>query len=308
MAHRARVVGALVVIVLAGAFAGLAGSGEKPAPGSVPWSKLSFSASKFLLSASTTIEVQPSSVEALVDLDVDTDGGMPLQAASGQVVKVIVDTDLPFGRSEVAEAFVDPMGGGVLQLEKNVGGGKPYWKRYRFTDFGCFEWRSAPEHKHERDWGPERWTRKQERWYIWAPKPSQGEIVTDGYALLYLVSTARLDRPEAALEVVVPSGEQLVDIEFVSRGMVETRVNFEQVTGDSTVRRKGRLKLRLVHGNARYLGTDDLAEDVDTGFMGMQGALEILVEEGTGIPVEVSGRSKGIGRLVVRLDRVVMAR
>jgi len=266
----------------------------------VPWTELRFVARKFLLSARATLSarVVPAAEAAALLLSV------PEGTARGLTTPFLIETrlasDLPFGRREVAIAWVAP-GGAALQSEKQGAGRKLYERRRRYTTEGYYSWRSEPDSSTEKKLEAEGWTRRGAYAVSWTEPPTKGVAVTDSYALLYLVSAARLDRPGARLRLHVFSRRQLVEVEFKAGGQTRLEVDFDEVHGDRTTRRRGTIPVCEVHGTP--VGDGD---DVQMGLMGLRGALKIFVEPGTGMPLEIRGRADHLGEIRIRLERVVL--
>jgi hypothetical protein len=104
--------------------------------------------------------------------------------------------------------------------------------------------------------------------------------------------------------VLVSVRGRLVEIVFtaVERKMAE--VHFDEVAAGVRTARSGKAEVRTVVGRAARVG--DGADDgpVETGFLGIEGDLKVLLLRESGLPVEVSGRNKDFGGLRVRLEEV----
>jgi hypothetical protein len=230
-----------------------------------------------------------------------------LTAADGRVTKLSLVTDLPFGRNEEASVWIASGNGAVLQGEKLVTGRRPYWKLWRHGVESFIQWRAEPL-RAERDLPVERWSKKKVTTRAIPALPGQGAVVTDPYALIYLVSAAGLGAIGERMTLHVLSRDRLVEVDFRADRLVQAEVRFEQSFGKRTVHRSGQVAAIKVVGTGRYVGQDEVVEDVDTGFMGMQGGLTILLESGTGLPLLISGRSGGLGEIKVKLATARMAR
>jgi hypothetical protein len=221
-------------------------------------------------------------------------------------VAVALAYELPFGRDEQVTLWLDPASGAALGCEKTTLGGSAYHKFMRFTEGGLYTWRSSPRNAREAAQGPEGWTKRSR--YLVAPavQPPPPAAVTDPYALLYLVSAARLDRKDSSLRLVLLSGDRYVEIALVAGGLSYLRESFEESWPGGARQRNGNVLVRTVHGTANAAGAAETANNVDLGFLGMRGALTLFIEVGTGIPVAFSGQADYIGNLTVRLTRAVL--
>jgi hypothetical protein len=275
--------------------------------GPVPWVELAYSAHKFFLGASTTIRAERASVTALASAVKQPLAGTPISLPKTDIVTIATKTDLPFGRDETVTMWIDPANGAALGGEKITLGHSAYHKFLRYTEEGLYTWRSSPANDRENALGFESWSDR--RRYLVAPavRPAQGTPVTDSYALLYLVTAARLDRPSGGLHLVMLADDRFVEMTFVSGGLTYSRVSFEETWPGGSRSRQGDVLVRTVRATGRLLGAAESSEDIELGFLGMRGALTLHLEAGTGLPVALSGRVPHIGELTVRLQRAVLA-
>ncbi len=300
---------AVLVLLLVGAVPAARAAGPTVPPprndatAPVPWTRLELRGSKFFMTATTTVEViRVSAGRARPDLRQPPDQP-PVEAGGPWVDVVRVSSRLPFGKSERATVWLDGASGAVLQMEKRVGGGRPYWKLRRFVRGGYHEWREAPASKGERGLPRERWTKHTEKTVHWDAEAIGDSVVTDSYALLYLVSRAHVRGATEPLVLHVVSRGRLVELRISPGNRARRRVSFVEVWPGGSRKRSGQMELLTLHGVPRWL--DDPAEPgADTGFMGMRGPLTILVEPALGIPCRVEGSVKGAGHLTVKLTRV----
>ena len=267
---------------------------------------MSYAAHKLFLSASTTIQATWVPATELATLLRRPEKGRAVAAPADGAVAVSLASELPFGRDERVTLWLDPASGAALGGEKTSLGGSAYHKFMRFTEGGLFTWRRSPKNEREAARGPEDWTDRSRYLVEPALKPPQGAPVTDPYALLYLVSAARLDRKDSVLRLVLLSGDRYVEIALAAGGLSYQRQSFQESWPGGTSRRGGNILVRTVRGTARAVGAAETTNDVDLGFLGMRGTLTLFVEVGTGIPVAFSGRADYIGNLTVRLTRAVL--
>lgn len=272
----------------------------------VPWVELRLSAHKLFLSAATTLRVERVDASMLAGSLRTPPRGKPVPLTGPEAVALTSETDLPFGRNETVTTWLDPTSGAAIQADKLTRGHSPYRKVFRYTDRGVYAWRSAPADPKAAAEDPSAWTRRSESFQESPIAPPSGLPITESYALLYLASAARLDRPDSQLRLVILSEARLVELTFNAGELIQKRVTFDEAWPGAERHRSGGLLLRRVRVTARPLDAADGGADVDLGFLGMRGDLTILVEVGTGIPVELSGHAEHVGALTVRLDRVVL--
>jgi hypothetical protein len=138
--------------------------------------------------------------------------------------------------------------------------------------------------------------------------PPPGAPVADSYALIYLVSAARLHRRGDTVRVLMLADDRYVEVVFVAGGLTYQRASFEEVLPDGARRREKDVLVRQVKVTARALGAAESSEDVELGFLGMRGTLTVDLEVDSDLPVALSGRVQHIGELTVWLNRAVLDR
>jgi hypothetical protein len=275
--------------------------------GPVPWVEVAYSAHKLLLGASTSIRPERVPTASLAAAAKQPPAGTAIPLPEPEVVAITSKTTLPFGRDETVTMWIDPTTGAAIGGQKTQLGRSAYRKELRYTDGGLFTWRVAPANAHESALPLESWSDR--RQYLVAPpvKPPQGTPVTDSYALIYLVTAARLDHRGSGLHLVMLADDRFVEMTFASGGLTYARAAFDESWPGGRRRREGNVMVRTVRATARVLGTSESSDDVDLGFLGMRGALTLYLEVGTGLPVALSGRVQYIGELTVRLERAVLS-
>ena len=274
--------------------------------GEVPWTELAYSARKFFLGAETVIRVERLPARTLAEVLPTPPVGRQVLPLGTEAVGVSVTSDLPFGRDEAVKVFIDPATGAVVGGEKTMLGRSAYHKYLRYTEGGLYTWRSSPANERESALPPQSWTRR--KGYLVAPsvRPPRGLSVSDSYALVYLVTAARLDRRESELRLVMLADDRYVEMNLAAGGLTYSRVSFEETWPGGSRTRRGDVLVRTVRATARALGATESSEDVELGFLGMRGALTMYLEVGTGLPVAFSGRVQHVGEVAVRLDRALL--
>lgn len=291
------------VILVALALGGEAANGAMPQPSPpVPWTALHFQARKFVLSATSVIrsEVQPADRLAPLLREPPGGNGAPLPA---RVVQLSVETDLPVGRDEQVRVWLHPVTFAALQTDKRTYGKRQYVKLFRYTADGFYEWRRAPADDREAVKPPHAWLRVREGWTRWNNSLAGEMVAVDPYALLYIVSATQLHRPNSRLTTWIVSRGQPVELVFEDAGLTRHSLNHvESWAGGERLRREDAL-VRLLHVSAAAAPSTSARQGVDLGFLGMQDELTITLDAESGIPVELSGRTRAVGQLVVRLTR-----
>ncbi len=294
---------AVLLILLAGGGAPAAAS-PPPSP-AVPWAALHFEARKLLLSATSVIRRDTLPAEQLAPLLRQPPGGVGV-APPSWVVRLAVETDLPVGRDETVTTWLHPTTFAALQTHKRTFGKRQYEKVFRYATDGYYEWRRAPANNREAELPPETWSDRREEWNRPATAPPATAALVDPYALLYLLSAAQLHLPGQRLTTWTISRDQLVELSMTDGGLTRRPVDYVESFASGERRQRGDQLVRLIHVAAATSHTPARAQ-VDLGFLGMQGELTVFLDATSGVPVELVGRTRSVGQLVVRLTRVELA-
>lgn len=295
-----------VIAALAGVLAGAAAA-SGPVFEPVRWSRLEMGASKLLLSATTTVTAENvPAARAARDLDFPPEGTPVL--ARGPVVTVLtIESALPFGRRERTTVWLDPKDGTSLQRSKLVSGRKQYWKVYRYTKEGYYQWRVSPASPREEALPPEHWTNRSGHLVAASPQLPRGAVISDSYALLYLASAGRLERHGGRMKMMILAEEQPLELSFESDGSVQMAIDLREHGSDGVRHRREMVVARRVRVTARTLEALSRPGLVDLGFLGMRGELQMFIEIATGLPIRIVGRTSKVGELTVDLRGVEWA-
>lgn len=286
------------IAALAGVLAGAAAA-SGPAFEPVRWRRLDLGASKLLLSATTAVTVESvPSTRAALDLRKPPEGS-PVSPSGPTVTVLTIESELPFGRRERTRVWLDPQDGRALQRSKWVSGRRQYQKVYRYTREGYYSWRSSPASSREEALPPERWTEHSGHLVVASPVLSSAAVVSDSYALLYLASAGQLHRQGGRLQVLMLADERPVEMRFESEGLVQVAVDFREHGSSGVRHRREQVVARRVRVSGRSVDATLHPGQVDLGFLGMRGELQMLVEVATGLPIRIAGRVDKIGELTV---------
>ncbi len=268
----------------------------------VEWAALHFEAKKLLMTARTIVEVDVVDTAALEHELRRIPGDHKEILPEGKNVAIRLASDLPFGQFENETIWISRSTGAALQVEKLVTGRKHYSKVQRYGEDGFYQWRYKPgsnaEEKHDSSY----WSVLKTKFVPFSPKAVEGRVVSDSASLLYQIAVARLDRPGAQLKTVINVRGELVEVVFTAQNLVKSTLKWTD-SADGKQRSRKVSRLRRVSAKARALTMDSNAAEVDIGFMGIRGDLEIFVLEGDGTPAMIVGSSKGIGEVRVKLTK-----
>lgn len=267
------------------------------APCEPAFRELRFEARKALvLSAEVSIEARALGAgPAREDLRACPDG--PAAVPEGDCL-VLLDavSEAPFHHAQEL-TWLEPGGAGVLQVLKARRGRR--WRLLRRTEDGHHRWTRRPDGRKESRRGVDDWSRRTDEHVPWElsgePAPA-----TSGYALLHQAMAGRLDREGAASLFLVHAKGRLLEVRLEAAGLVEVEASYLLRRPGEVRRVKGRRSLRRVVVSGRAVGADEEGGSA-VGLLGMSSDVELFLEPGTGLPVELRGVVDGAGALRVRL-------
>lgn len=266
--------------------------------------EVEYRARKLIFSTDTTARMELLTPASAATLLYAPPFGTPIPPPPDGVARLVVETDLPFGRHEVVCVLLDPRTGAALQSDKAVtaGGGVRTLSRYLVD--GVYTWRSRPADRAEAALPPERWTIRDGQFSRYPALLPQGAVVTDGYALLPLAEAARLDRPATGLRLYVFSNQGLLALDFLGEGLETRSLDVDEESPSGRHLRSGARLVRLVRVSARAVGGEAAPPSGELGVLGFLGAVTLSLDADTGVPVAMTGRAAVLGTLTAKLVRV----
>ncbi|MCP4897430.1 MAG: hypothetical protein GY906_10700 [bacterium] len=297
------------VILLCGAVAaGLSlraeATAEDPSRGEISWHEVELRANKFFVSATSKLSVTEGLSAAEVDIVADVPEGEPVAQVGEKLTKVVVESRLPFGKREHAEVWIDEESNAVLQIEKLVTGRSPYWKRFRSIHAGYFIWRAAPG-ENQNGLNPDEWTRRSEKSEILSGYPDGEVATTDTYALIYRLVQAAGIPPTQPEETILTAGKTgWFRVSMTDQGIQERRANFTRTVGDVQEQVEGQVKVKAFTLHAEPVGGEEQKQDLE--LLGLRDNITLYLDITSGLPIELEGHAKSIGRVRMRLRSAVM--
>lgn len=177
------------------------------------------------------------------------------------------------------------------------------WRLTRATEDGHHQWTRRPADKKQRKRSVEEWSDRSEEHVVWQAAEDGGPR-SSSFGLLYQATALRLDREGASASLQVHSKGRLLRLRLEARELVEVDVDLQRSQGGRTRHLKGEQALRRVTVDGDAVGADGSESPV--GLLGMSSGIELFLEPGTGLPVEVRGDLPKLGRLRVRLVEAVL--
>lgn len=261
----------------------------------VQWKELHFVARKLFLVARSEIQLTRHRISKVSSEWVASPQGRPEAPQGRRVLQVRIGSSFA-GRDTVAATFFDPNDGTAIHRYKERFGRKAYLKKARFTQEGIFHFRQAPANENEAAGESKRWTKIEERFVDYAAKPPCRNAISEPSVLFYMVSSTPLDGP---MEVCLESDSQPMKVRISPEGVREIDVDFKVQDDIDESERSGKISAHRLAIAPVAAGNED-----DLEILGLEGAVVLYVEKGTGIPVRVDGRIGGAGNVSVKLEKV----
>ena len=183
----------------------------EPSP-AVAWTELRYAAHKLFLSASTTIQTEWVPAAELATLLRRPERGRAIAVPADGAVAVSLASELPFGRDERVTLWLDPANGAALGARRPCSAAARTTSSCASPKGASIPGAALPETSANGRRGPEGWTDRSRYLVEPAVGPPQGTPVTDPYALIYLVTAARLDRKDSSLKLVLLSDDRYVEM------------------------------------------------------------------------------------------------
>lgn len=255
------------------------GDGVQLDPKRVSWRQLEFKASKLFVSATTRVELG--------------------QVAPG-VAEVSLETKA-LGRKTTDSVRFQLADARTLERRKRKHGNKPYAKLYRFQPNGVTMERSEPANIDEATGNDSSWSRRKSETF--ELPPASCSSVVDPSVVLYLAAakTWRLGAPPYS--VCTFSQGKFSRLVIDVAGQEEIRVEYESEDSDGrSERRSGTVRAWVLELAAKsFQGSEQDQLEI----LGLEEDVRMYVDPQTGAPVRFAGKMDKLGRVEIRLQRLV---
>lgn len=266
--------------------------------GRVGWSGLRMEATMMLVSMTVELGIERYDSEIQgPDLRIPMEGrAVP---PGERVVGLNFETD-GLGRRNKTKLILDADSGAALQRTSRDSGNKHKQRVYRFTDLGAYRWTRRPRPSEE-DRGPDAWSRldSEMRHY---PSGIADQTVTEAGGLIYLVSASTLEKTGDFFDILAYSSSndvvQKVRVEVESPK--RTRVSYRRIGKSTNQRVSDKIDLIRVRIKGSPFDPDN---DDEFELLGLRD-VEILIDPGTRMPVELSGKVPYFGRITFELKEM----
>jgi hypothetical protein len=265
----------------------------------VHWDKIEFRARKFLIGASSVMEwsildTETSGAEWIEPGDVAGVEGTPI-APGEDILRIAYNSDF-LGTHYYTVLWIDPKTGAILQYETDKDGRKAKHRVYRFTNMGVFRrtWRPIAGEK-KLAW--RQWTDQSGDYRPFQPE-AQEQIIVDTLSLVYLVSTSDLSRGVNQQDYLAYGNREISRAVFSAAEPAVIKTDF-YIQGPMREQRcLGKFNVLKID-----LDIQDLGDVIDPDF-GFLTEVELYLTPDTRIPVLLSGRAEGLGKLIIKAKQV----
>jgi hypothetical protein len=273
-------------------------------PARIGWSEIQFHASMLFFSVDANVALNQLAVADVIDRLMEPGEGVAI-TPDDKVQELRFTTDF-FGRHTTSDLLINSGTGATLQRTSHDSGKRFRHRIYRFTDIGAYQRTRWPVGKDEEKLPAERWEEWSEtgeglRAY---PAAAVGSVVTDSGGLLYIVGAAQLNEPGDKIEILAYARSHVHRVQVEVTTPETIKVDYREHNGDNSVERKGKQQVMtlLIRGE----GLDD-GDDVDEfELLGLRGDIIMHMDPKTRAPLQLNGRVKIIGRVTLRITKLVV--
>ena len=272
-------------------------------PEGVAWSRLEFEATKFFITATSSVNLDSRpSAEAASELFAPAQGE-PVLAPRGPATSRIDIRTRVLGRDSKVRFWFEPGDARALERsELSRSSKRRRLKIYRYARPGVHAHTVRPDEDEEAK-PHDDWTRVADR-YIPFPEDLNGAVVTEPAALLYAVPAGALNKPGDELVVHVFSRRRVtpVDVRVEERKRLQVSYVETSSTGDRTVEEE----VETLRVTLRPRLDEDAGSDAGIRLLGLEGDIDLYLEPRTRTPLLVTGKIKVAGTVRLWLRRVVL--
>ncbi|MCP4655072.1 MAG: hypothetical protein GY856_06590 [bacterium] len=269
-------------------------------PTRVSWTRLRFRAEKLFLTAYSEVELKTLRTPEVASALIASPRSVALMPSGPQTLLLALESSSG-SRDSLVRVWFSPHDAAALQRLKLRGGKKAYKKIFRFTRDGTYSLRTAPENRRQGRLPPEQWGRVEEFFYP-VSSGSSCPAISEPSLLFYVISAARLAAGGEPVRICVFSRKSVIPLEIAVRGSRRLAVDYSEASAQAERRRTEEITATEIGIKVPEL--DDEGEKADFKLLGLGGDVAIFIEESSRIPVQVSGRIPGLGKIDVKLIEV----
>jgi hypothetical protein len=269
------------------------------------WKRLIYRQKHFLGKVETVVSLANISAKEAQKVLIQTPEGSPLQVSTApvNVIEVQSSVDRLFGPPDFvgSQAWFSAGDAAALQRIRYRKGDDIWQNTYRFTEKGVYRLRKKPGHGHEKNLGPEHWTKIKESFYPYQGKHPGSQAVLEPTGLMYLASACAFTEQNGPRHLYVFDRKQLHEVAVYVSGRLGLEVSYFEQIQKKSIRKEGMIDALKISFKPRALAPRNKKSE-DFSFMGLRGDFDIFIDAATGIPVQISGRVARIGKIDIRLQ------
>lgn len=275
----------------------------------ISWQHLTFKSSAFLGSVDTRVVL-----EQLPAVEVDgqltaSPQGENIKPLGERVMHLTVHSALEplLGTDElfVTRVWFSPRASAALQRIR-LRKGKELWeKTYRWTTSGVYRLRIRPQGADEENSPVEQWTDQQHSFYPYDLQQSGCLSVSEPSVLLYVASTFDLVVGDPPNSVCAFNKKQLHLVQFKVEKSQFLQINYLEKSQQGEVRKKGKAEVLKISFTTQSLVADGTRAE-PFSFLGLKGNFDIFIDKTSRIPVQISGKIPGIGKVAIKLQEALI--
>jgi hypothetical protein len=282
---------------------------EKPGFGPVPWSQVSFQASR--LGSRITVDMElregPAAAEE-ARFVASPPGTAPFRAMGTDVLCLTVRTLLePLAMEPIRlenQTWFDSRSGMPLARSRLRRGDDDFLKTYRFTQQGVFRIQRQPKTKSEIPLPAERWTKVNDDFYSYDLKALGCSALSEMSHLIWVVAGSDFAATGAPLTVCAFGKRQLHRVRIVPAGIKEIPIDYIEVRPDgSSTRRNATIQALNLTIGAEPIASS-LKEPENFSVLGVQEDIVVFLDPVSRVPVQVSGGIPGFGHAALGVREV----
>lgn len=278
-------------------------------PDRVLWSDLSFRAKRTVVDVAIDIQLAPFSTAEFESIWRTYPQSIPLPSMGQQVYSLEVNRviDYIFSRAVKLwnQVLFDPNRANSLYRVRLRRGKDDIKRAYWFSGEGVHRLRRVPENKGEASLDPAKWTAVKTSFYPYDLTRLECPQVVDPMLIIYLVSTAPMEKEGEVLSLCVFGKQQLHQVRLRVEGLQTLEVDYSVNSGEGKVEIKGKVDGLRVTLEAEPLVSDKKNAE-NFSFLGMHEDIAIHIDPELRTPLQVSGKIPTVGAVTLKLREVKM--
>ena len=276
----------------------------------ISWNSLGFKSKNFMGTVNTRVALERLPADEIIGSLIASPQGEDLKPSGIGVLHLTLtsEVDQLFGSDELLVTRVWFSAGEAAALQRiRLRQGKEKWeKTYRWTQNGVYRQRLKPDGAGEEDLPVERWTNKNNSFYPYDLEQSGCLSVSEPSVLLWVASAAGLAVGDPPRHLCAFNKKQLHFVQFQAGKSQLLNINYLEKSQPGETRRKGEAEVLKISFTTRSLFADE-TEAEPFSFMGLKGDFDIFIDKASRIPVRISGKIPGFGKVDFKLGEVQMS-